>query len=318
MLEWVAHEDNPCNASWRTIGGALSVLAYHDLHIHDDYHARNLFRQADAMLFLASAETDEAASIGFHSDSGVRVAETINRRLAVREGTGAMSDLVRKDFLAFENLWKAYRGNEMFLHTHEKRRAWMKACSAGCGIEATHKSSLRACKGRCPDTAKGLYCSATCQKMVSSFVFLNRSLQTELHSKDWARHKLICRPNATLDDIFLQEDGEYAEADVFIAAHDSTTEADMHELDMMCNLFRDSFRAAVKPLPNNEDFAYSDSTARELAILIFVEGGLPIKIYSRTKSAETLKKFKAAILKALGDWNVGIGAHYFVMEVGGA
>lgn len=72
-------------------------------------------------------------------------------------------------------------------------------CAAeDCGIQATKKSGLLRCAGKCPVVFKPSYCSKECQKMVCCFP---RSLRaSDLGSfcwQDWKRHKPFCKADAT-------------------------------------------------------------------------------------------------------------------------
>jgi hypothetical protein len=71
-------------------------------------------------------------------------------------------------------------------------------CSADdCGIQATKKSGLLRCAGKCPVVFKPCYCSKECQKTV---LFLPPRPHPDLQPfvlQDWKRHKPFCKADAT-------------------------------------------------------------------------------------------------------------------------
>ena len=101
----------------------------------------------------------------------IRVAEwlmTLNARYAIN---------VRwtEPFDKFKEIWHQYNQYIAWQDAREKARADKVAkapnkyrCAAeGCGIQATHRSALRKCGGRCPPERKPHYCSWACQERVS-------------------------------------------------------------------------------------------------------------------------------------------------------
>ncbi|KAI0075984.1 hypothetical protein K474DRAFT_1772898 [Panus rudis PR-1116 ss-1] len=86
-------------------------------------------------------------------------------------------------FREFEYLWEALEAQEKVVNAKEAKRDKKVAatplayrCAAeGCGIEATKKSALSKCAGKCPMDQKPYYCSKECQRA------------------DWKRHKPICK-----------------------------------------------------------------------------------------------------------------------------
>ncbi|KAI0794733.1 hypothetical protein C8Q74DRAFT_592247 [Fomes fomentarius] len=87
----------------------------------------------------------------------------------------------------FRPLWRAISQRVDEIHAEERKRQRKAdarpnqyACAAeGCGIRGEQRAALRACAGRCPADLKPSYCSKECQ------------------TKDWARHKPICKPGSS-------------------------------------------------------------------------------------------------------------------------
>ena len=125
-------------------------------------------------LYRAGNNANEAASLGLISPAVLRVGFSTESQGFRRPEDNRFPGLSTDRFERLADLWEA-----IDMRTAEVNRAKAKrdakisraplkyVCSAeDCGIQATKKSGLLRCAGKCPVVFKPSYCSKECQKMV--------------------------------------------------------------------------------------------------------------------------------------------------------
>ncbi|EKM60149.1 uncharacterized protein PHACADRAFT_192548 [Phanerochaete carnosa HHB-10118-sp] len=133
---------------------------------------------------------DVAASLGFVAPVVLQIADIIEKTGFRHQETCPPGHTVDR-FLELKDLWRVYGKRKAEMEQKDDARdAKVLAmpnfyfCAAeGCGIEATHKSGLSSCAGKCDKGWKPSYCSKECQR------------------KDWSRHKPFCNAEGTPDPV---------------------------------------------------------------------------------------------------------------------
>jgi len=128
-------------------------------------------------LYRAGSNANEAISLGLLSPAALRAGFSIESQGFRRPEDNRFPGLSTDRFEQLTELWEA-----IDMRTAEVNKAKAKrdakvskaplkyACSAeDCGIQATKKSGLLRCAGKCPVVFKPSYCSKECQKMVRRF-----------------------------------------------------------------------------------------------------------------------------------------------------
>lgn len=123
-------------------------------------------------VYRAAQCADEAAQLGFVSPATLCIADKIHKYRTVPNNFRLNSNAPCFQELGF--LWKAHeeRMKEVEAEASERnaktarRPAAYRCAAVGCGIEATSKSGLVRCSGKCPADVKPSYCSKECQRKV--------------------------------------------------------------------------------------------------------------------------------------------------------
>lgn len=145
---------------------ALSALSFHYLRMYNDYLAKDMLRQADAMLYLAGGYADDAAFLGpICTYAMVKTAEAIASRMDP-DGSRPLPAKHKSEFEGMKEMFHQFVRYTRFMGKAESPRFYMLPCSAGCGIMATKRSTFFTCRGACPPNVKPLYCGKACQKLV--------------------------------------------------------------------------------------------------------------------------------------------------------
>ncbi|KAF9654422.1 hypothetical protein BDM02DRAFT_3196715 [Thelephora ganbajun] len=165
-------------------------------------------------VYRAGSNANEAISLGLISPGALRAGFSIEHLGFRRPGDNRFPGLDTDRFERLIELWEAIdiRTAEMDRATAKRDAKISKAplkyvCSAeDCGIQATKKSGLLRCGGKCPAMFKPSYCSKECQKM------------------DWKRHKPFCKAGAAKSSVHsLNTNNDTSEKTV----QRSTTSEDM-------------------------------------------------------------------------------------------
>ena len=128
-------------------------------------------------LYRAGDNANEAVSLGLISPGALRAGFSIEKQGFRRPEENRFPGVDTDRFERLTELWEA---TEMRLAEVNKVTAKRDAkvsktplqyiCAAeDCGIQATKKSGLLRCGGKCPMPFKPSYCSKECQKMVRRF-----------------------------------------------------------------------------------------------------------------------------------------------------
>ncbi|KAK7685574.1 hypothetical protein QCA50_011441 [Cerrena zonata] len=219
-LQILTAADHPKQAvSRRVRAHALSCLAASqwEKRTDDNNQSWNIDAVERAGFFA-----DGAASFGFISPTvllvGSRVKEIINApTLPGVDYRGHLQRFRNFDFLLAA---VARREKEMMAETLNHNVKVSKApnayrCAApGCGIEATKKSGLLRCAGRCPIEIKPSYCSKECQKA------------------HWRAHRPLCKPNAASNDSSQDPEDVISISTASMERIDHRTKGKEHSLDM--------------------------------------------------------------------------------------
>lgn len=128
-------------------------------------------------LYRSGSNANEAISLGLISPGALRAGFSIESQGFRRPEDNRFPGLNTDRFERLAELWEAIdmRKGEVNRASAKRdtkvSRAPLKyVCSAGdCGIQATKKSGLLRCAGKCPVVFKPSYCSKECQKMVCCF-----------------------------------------------------------------------------------------------------------------------------------------------------
>ena len=127
-------------------------------------------------LYRAGSNANETILLGLISPGALRAGFSIESQGFRRQEDNRFPGLNTDRFERLTELWEAIdMRKEEVNKASAKRdakvcRAPLKyVCSAeDCGIQATKKSGLLRCAGKCPVVFKPSYCSKECQKMVRS------------------------------------------------------------------------------------------------------------------------------------------------------
>ena len=128
-------------------------------------------------LYRAGSNANEAVSLGLISPGALRAGFSIEKQGFRRPEENRFPEVDTDRFEGLAELWEA---TDMRLAEVNKVTAKRDAkvsktplqyvCAAeDCGIQATKKSGLLRCGGKCPMPFKPSYCSKECQKMVCRF-----------------------------------------------------------------------------------------------------------------------------------------------------
>ena len=137
-------------------------------------------------VYRGATFANAAASLGFVPPTVLRIANEIEKNGFRKRETCPPGHSVDR-FLALEDLWRAYDQRKAEMEQSggardEKVLAMpnMYFCATeGCGLEATHKSALYRCSGKCDKDWKPAYCSKECQRKVCYVMPLPRIRRTE-------------------------------------------------------------------------------------------------------------------------------------------
>lgn len=174
-------------------GRAFSVLASVHFELRVDASDPDMWN-IDS-LYRAAVNADAAAALGFVSPNVLWVAGSIDRAGFRRQSECKFPGHSTARFEALAELWRVYDRREEQLKREQDCREGKVSkapnayvCAAlGCGIEATHKSALQQCSGKCTKEGKPAYCSKECQR------------------QDWKRHKPFCKEGAPVDCVVAQQ-----------------------------------------------------------------------------------------------------------------
>ncbi|CAL1699048.1 unnamed protein product [Somion occarium] len=174
-----AVDDPECSVPRKVRVHAASCLAASqwEKRIVDDGDTWNVDCVSRAAFFA-----NEAISYGFTSPSTLYVGAGIRRLLNTPRIPGV--DYNRFDEFSFSFEAIAKRDEEVVEIASRREAKVSKAPNAyhcatpGCGIEATKKSGLLRCAGKCPAELKPSYCSKECQRA------------------HWKDHRKVCNPDA--------------------------------------------------------------------------------------------------------------------------
>lgn len=130
-------------------------------------------------LYRAGNNANEAILLGLISPGALRIGFSVEAQGLRKPGDNRLSGLSTDGFERLTDLWEAIdmRTEEMNKASAKKEPKGSRAplkyiCSVeDCGIQATKKSGLLRCAGKCPVVFKPSYCSKECQKMVRHFPF---------------------------------------------------------------------------------------------------------------------------------------------------
>lgn len=125
-------------------------------------------------IYRAAECADIAAELGFVSPVTITLGTKITNMRARLPNSDPKLSLDAPRFKELHFFWKAHEDRmqeyEKELSKREVKTARRPAaylCAAvGCGIEATSKSGLMRCSGKCPVDLKPSYCSKECQRKV--------------------------------------------------------------------------------------------------------------------------------------------------------
>lgn len=128
-------------------------------------------------LYRAGNNANESISLGLISPGALRAGFSIETQGFRRHEDNRFPGLNTDRFERLTELWEAIDARKEEVNkASAKRDAKVSrsplkyVCSAeDCGIQATKKSGLLRCAGKCPVVFKPSYCSKECQKMVSRF-----------------------------------------------------------------------------------------------------------------------------------------------------
>lgn len=153
-------------------GRAFSVLS--SIHFELRVDASDPSTWNIDSVYRAAVNADAAAALGFVSPNVLWVARNIDRVGFRRQSECKFPGHSTARFEALTDLWRVYdrRGEQLKREQDCREGKVSKApnayvCAApGCGIEATHKSALQQCSGKCSKEGKPAYCSKECQRQV--------------------------------------------------------------------------------------------------------------------------------------------------------
>jgi hypothetical protein len=128
-------------------------------------------------LYRAGSNADEAISLGLVSPGTLRTGFAIETQGFRRPEDNRFPGLDTDRFEQLTELWEAIDARTKEMNKASAKRDGKVAraplkyiCSAAdCGIQATKKSGLLRCAGKCPVVFKPSYCSKECQKVVCRF-----------------------------------------------------------------------------------------------------------------------------------------------------
>jgi hypothetical protein len=170
LARWILLTSSESNVSRRVRAQAHSCLAqgWHD-RATEDSDCWNI----DA-LYRAGSSANEAVSLGLVSRTTLMVGYQIERVGFRRPETNRFPEWSTDRFEKLTELWEAIdkRSAEVEKERSKQDVKVSKAplqyvCAAkDCGIQATKKSGLLRCAGKCPVPFKPSYCSKECQKLV--------------------------------------------------------------------------------------------------------------------------------------------------------
>ena len=178
-------------------------------------------------LEVAGFCSNEAASLGFISPT-VLVVGGIMKGL-IESPTEALNHRIQ-GWKRFELIFAAVEKRNKDLdrresHHETKVMATPNAyqCAApGCGIEATKKSGLLRCAGKCPLEFKPSYCSKECQKAVSRVPSYQKCHADDENAsyQHWKAHRPVCKSGIATHNV--QPDHEQSVADTSSISFDYT------------------------------------------------------------------------------------------------
>lgn len=189
-------------------------------------------------LYRAGSNANAAISLGLTSPGALRTGFVIEDSGFRRPEDNRFPGWSTDRFEQLTELWEAVdmRKEEMDRVSAKRdakvsRDPFKYVCSAkDCGIQATKKSGLLRCAGKCPLAFKPSYCSRECQKMVLSFLFFSSLSICKSTSQDWKRHKPFCKSDATRSSVdSLNAESDTEETTVERATLDHDIDSDRFE-----------------------------------------------------------------------------------------
>ena len=166
--------------------------------------------RVDILAMLAVCQyTENCAALGHGPPIVFRVAHKVqdaglrpSRPAQVAENDPTASLFGRWTNMWFMTDWVAAGGGVRRAVTsgpeQQTKTSGIYAC-AGCGLEPTKKSDLKACKGKHKGVDPPLYCGKECQRKarlallwISTFTFWLSVEVDNCGSQDWKRHKRVC------------------------------------------------------------------------------------------------------------------------------
>ncbi|KAF9654423.1 hypothetical protein BDM02DRAFT_3106814 [Thelephora ganbajun] len=198
LARWIPLTFNGSNVSRRIRAQAHSCLALGWYNkATEDPECLNV----DAF-YRAGSNANEAVSLGLISRTALMVGYQIERIGFRRPETNRFPEWSTDRFEKLNELWEAIDKRSAEVHKERSKQdakvskaPHQYVCAANdCGIQATKKSGLLRCAGKCPVLFKPSYCSKECQKV------------------DWKRHKPFCKADATMSSAHsLSTDDQTAE-----------------------------------------------------------------------------------------------------------
>ena len=176
LARWTLLTSPGSNVPRRIRAQAHSCLArgWHDRAM-DDPECWNI-----DSVYRAGSNANEAVSLGLTSPAALMAGYQIERIGFRRPETNRFTEFSTDRFEQLTELWEAVdkRTEEVNKERSKQDAKVAKAplqyvCAAkDCGIQATKKSGLLRCAGKCPVPFKPSYCSKECQKIVCCPTFL--------------------------------------------------------------------------------------------------------------------------------------------------
>lgn len=157
---------------------AYSILAHVHNEIRMNDHTKGRVCNIDTV-FRAADAANAAAGLGFVSPIIIVVAMFVEHSGLRRQSECTFTGLSVERFEQLTDLWRVSdrRAVEVQMRREAREDKVSKApnayvcATAGCGIEATRKSTLQQCAGKCRKEGKPSYCSKDCQRKVPSVHF---------------------------------------------------------------------------------------------------------------------------------------------------